>query len=199
MGLYNYNTANLGNLLLVLLFILFFNESCAIIDKIKVKRETKDDPISALVKQKQRQQDGVNFTEKELKKIERINKKYSLSDKQKAYRKQLPGGYKVENDLIRQTQRNNGYAAIIKKNKTKPISIKRRKKIGLGGKFVLMRSYRKDYLREKKLNELKRKKLLSIQFPKTRERMEKRQKELKRREKERKINIRRKKFKNLFK
>ena len=204
MSFYKYNTANLTNLLFILLFFLFFNGSCAIIDKIKKKKEKTKDPISESVKKQKRKQNGMNYTDKELKNLEKIHKKYSLNDKQKALRKRQFGGYNHDDELIEYVKQSNGYSPIgivkkdDKKQETKKPVIAKKNRGGIFDKFTLMRSYRKDYLREKKLEKFKKERIINMQAPNTRARMKEREKKLKKREKYRKRKKRIEYLKNLF-
>jgi len=203
MSFYNYNTAKLTNLLFTLLFFLFFNGSCSIINKIKNKKTKNDNPIAEIVEKKKRKEKGVNYTDKELKKLERIQKKYSLSEKQKSLRKRQPRSYNPNDELIEYVKQSNGYSPVAikkKKDDAVPTPVKAKKnRGGLIDNFILMRSYRKDYLRKKKLEKFKIDRLLNMQTPKTRERMKERQKKIKKREKYRKRKKRRNYIKSLFK
>jgi len=211
MSFYYYNTTKLAKILLILSFFTFFGESCSVINKIKEKRATKNeieeagDPISESVRKEKQKQNllGIKLTKKDYKKLERIYKKYSLSDKEKELRKRQ-GGFNEssENEIIIHEKQKNGYrpTTIVKRdeklNKEPKQNKKRRRLIN---KFLLGKSYRKDYLRKKKLEEFKKEKILSMQSPKTRARMKENEKKRKQKEKYIKRKKRKRYIKNLFK
>jgi len=72
-------------------------------------------------------------------------------------------------------------------------------KIGLIDKFRLMRANRKDYMRAKKFEEFKQKKLMSKQSAKTKKRMQENRKRTEAKYKKEKNRKKRKSFFNLFK
>ena len=170
------------------------------------KKNTEEigDPITESIKNEMQKQEqiGIKLTDKDYRKLGRIYKKYSLSDKEKDLRKRESGGYNSSKDeVIEHNRQSSGYIpkTIVKKEKKTsepPKTSKKKRK--LIERFLLSRSYRKDYLRNEKLEEFRKERILSIQSPTARARMEEREKQLKKREKYNKRKKRREYIKNLF-
>jgi hypothetical protein len=122
------------------------------------------DPITDAVRNEKQGTEGILFNSDEQRKLDRINKKFGVTEKEKELRIKQESGSKLK--------------------------FFERIKIG--------RASRKDYMREKKILELRKEVFLNRQNEETRNRLIENEKRLKKRDKEIKRKQKRKRFFNLF-
>ena len=88
MHFYKYNTANLIKLLLIISIFFFFVQIC-------FSQEESTDPINKSLNGKKQIFEGVKFSKREFEKLQKIEEKYSLTQKEKELQKKHYSGYKL--------------------------------------------------------------------------------------------------------
>lgn len=153
-----YNNAKLNKILMGVLIALIFNSFAL------AQEDVPNDPINQALQEQKQDYLGSKLSGSEYNELQKINKKYQLTEKEQELRLKQKSG----------------------------------QKIGLIDKFRLGKANRKDYLRAKKLEKFRRKKVLSKQNEATRKRMKENEKNANKRYKKTKRKQKRKSFFNLF-